>query len=61
MFISELYVEKFRLFSKNTFKLGKYITAITGFNATGKSMVLFISLKEQLYLYTLLSLIAKRF
>lgn len=40
MFISELYIEKFRLFQKNSIKLGKYITAISGFNATGKSTVL---------------------
>ncbi len=40
MVISELYVEKFRLFRKNSFKIGRYITAITGFNATGKSTVL---------------------
>jgi recombinational DNA repair ATPase RecF len=40
MFISELHIEKFRLFKNNSFKLGKYITAISGFNATGKSTVL---------------------
>lgn len=40
MFIRELYIEKFRLFQKNSFKLGNYITAISGFNATGKSTVL---------------------
>lgn len=40
MFISELYIERFRLFQRNEFKLGKYMTAITGFNATGKSTVL---------------------
>ena len=40
MFISELYIERFRLFRRNKFKLGKYMTAITGFNATGKSTVL---------------------
>ena len=40
MFISELYIEKFRLFQKNKFKLGKYMTAISGFNATGKSTLL---------------------
>jgi len=40
MFISELHVEKFRLFQNNSFKLGKYMTAISGFNATGKSTVL---------------------
>jgi hypothetical protein len=40
MFISELYIEKFRLFRNNHIKLGKYITAISGFNATGKSTVL---------------------
>ena len=40
MFISELYIERFRLFQRNRFKLGKYMTAITGFNATGKSTVL---------------------
>jgi len=40
MFISELHIEKFRLFQENTIKLGKYITAISGFNATGKSTVL---------------------
>jgi len=40
MFISELYIEKFRLFKKITIKLGKHMTAIAGFNATGKSTVL---------------------
>ena len=40
MFISELYIERFRLFQNNSIKLGKYITAISGFNATGKSTVL---------------------
>ena len=40
MFISELHIEKFRLFQNNSFKLGKYITAIAGFNATGKSTIL---------------------
>jgi len=40
MFIRELYIKEFRLFHDNNFKLGRYITAITGFNATGKSMVL---------------------
>ena len=40
MFISELYIERFRLFRNNSIKLGKYITAISGFNATGKSTVL---------------------
>lgn len=40
MFISELHIEKFRLFQNNSFKLGQYMTAITGFNATGKSTVL---------------------
>jgi len=40
MFISELYIERFRLFKKITIKLGKDITAIAGFNATGKSTVL---------------------
>ena len=40
MFISELDIEKFRLFQKNRFKLGKYMTAISGFNATGKSTLL---------------------
>jgi len=40
MFISELHIEKFRLFRNNSFQLGKYITAITGFNATGKSTLL---------------------
>ncbi len=40
MFISELHIEKFRLFQNNSFKFGKYITAISGFNATGKSTVL---------------------
>ena len=40
MFISELYIERFRLFRGNTIKLGRYITAISGFNATGKSTVL---------------------
>jgi len=28
MFISELYIEKFRLFQKNKFKIGKYMTQI---------------------------------
>ena len=40
MFISELYIERFRLFQRNRLKLGRYMTAITGFNATGKSTVL---------------------
>jgi len=40
MFISELYIERFRLFQENKFKLGKYMTAISGFNATGKSTLL---------------------
>jgi hypothetical protein len=40
MFISELYIERFRLFRNNSIKLGRYITAISGFNATGKSTVL---------------------
>ncbi len=40
MFISELYIQRFRLFRGNTIKLGRYITAISGFNATGKSTVL---------------------
>lgn len=40
MFIRELYIERFRLFRNNSIKLGKYITAISGFNATGKSTVL---------------------
>lgn len=40
MFITDLYIKKFRLFQDNTIKLGRYITAISGFNATGKSTVL---------------------
>jgi AAA15 family ATPase/GTPase len=40
LFISELHIKEFRLFNNNSFKLGRYITAIAGFNATGKSTVL---------------------
>ncbi len=40
MFISELHVERFRLFRNNRIRLGRYVTAISGFNATGKSTVL---------------------
>jgi AAA15 family ATPase/GTPase len=40
MFIKELYIKDFRLFHNINIKLGKYITAISGFNATGKSTIL---------------------
>jgi len=40
MFISKLHIKQFRIFSNNDIKFGKYITAITGFNATGKSTIL---------------------
>ncbi len=40
MFIREIIIKEFRLFTNNRIKLGRYITAISGFNATGKSTVL---------------------
>jgi AAA15 family ATPase/GTPase len=40
MFIKQLHINKFRLFQNNDFMLGRYITAIAGFNATGKSTLL---------------------
>lgn len=40
MFIRELYINDFRLFHHITIKPGRYLTAITGFNATGKSTIL---------------------
>lgn len=40
MFISSLHIERFRPFDKNDFKIGKYVTAIAGFNCTGKSTIL---------------------
>lgn len=40
MFISSLHIERFRPFNKNDFKIGKYVTAIAGFNCTGKSTIL---------------------
>jgi AAA15 family ATPase/GTPase len=40
VYIKELRIKKFRLFRDTKIKLGQYITAIAGFNATGKSTIL---------------------
>jgi hypothetical protein len=40
MFIGSLYINNFRLLNNIDIKLGKFITAITGLNATGKSTIL---------------------
>ena len=40
MIIKNLYIENFRLFKQHDLKIGKYVTAIAGFNATGKSTIL---------------------
>lgn len=40
MIVHELKINDFRLFHNVNFKLGRYITAIAGFNATGKSTIL---------------------
>jgi AAA15 family ATPase/GTPase len=40
LFIKELRIKKFRLFRDINIRLGGYITAIAGFNATGKSTIL---------------------
>ncbi len=40
MIITSLHIEDFRLFHKHDLKIGKYVTAIAGFNTTGKSTIL---------------------
>lgn len=40
MIIISLHIEDFRLFNKHDFKIGKYVTAVAGFNTTGKSTIL---------------------
>lgn len=40
MKIDKLYINNFRLFKEKEFIIGKYITAISGLNATGKSTLL---------------------
>ena len=40
MIIREVEIERFRAFSNVSFKLGRYITAIAGRNATQKTTVL---------------------